>query len=560
MKNKLKSILCLILSVITIVLTMSVVSYAMPPSMRPDAPPSLHISEVDYTSVKLEWTDHNDSTYRYLVYRSPSGKKGTWTKLTTTKAGATSYTDKTVVPNKVYYYTVKSYYYNPSSKLKLISQMSTVWKVSTEIYRPVFTLVGNGGYGVVLKWDIDKDMNGVAIYKSQTGKSGSWTKIKVIKNNKTKSYTDADVKIGETYYYCYKVFKTVNGKDYYSTASKAYKSTILDVSVPQNLKAVPLDDGVKLTYSKSLGTIGYMIYRSDSGKAGTWKKIATTKSNNTLEYIDKTAVQGKTYYYTIRSYKKVSGEFFYSATAKGLKVVNDVAPAELTFVEGDSVTFKNHYEEILVTLAFKNINEENKLKIYIDDFEISSADKFTEQEMEKFANECKFLFYIDEDKSNDNQLALVIYRVAPGTGKLKFVYNDASAELTVNCGEFEYDKDISDISDNYDKALEYIYNAGVLLEEGIDSNKYAVIVEKGVAAREEMRKALACLEKAKALSDAYKDEFSSYERYREETEIIDDTIELVNSLIFEVEDIENDTETLESSKDALEKIIEFFED
>ncbi len=504
MKKKVKSIICLVLSIITIVM-MSSVSYAYP-SMRPDAPPSLYVSEVDYTSVKLEWSDHNDSTYQYLVYRSPSGKKGTWTKLATTKAGATSYTDKTVVPNKVYYYTVKSYYYNPASKLKFVSQMSTVWQVSTKIGRPVFSLVGNGGYGVVLKWDIDKEMNGVAIYRSQTGKAGSWTKIKVIKNNTTKTYTDTDVKIGETYYYCYKVYKTVGGKDYYSTASKSYKSTILDVSVPQNLKAVPVDSGVKLTYSKSLGTIGYMIYRSDTGKAGTWKKIATTKSNNTLEYVDKTAVKGKTYYYTIKSYKKVGGEFFYSPSAKGVKVSNDTSRPVFKFSRNE-ITFNSFYGEERVIFTFENVDENDSIRIFYNDIELTEELLNDEKALESFVSECDFFYYVEEDKISYNSFTMCIYRLGPGGGTLRFQhseYDDVYAEIKVNCPEVEFDKDRLLIYENIDSFYENVDKAWKTLEATKDLSDDAEMGKEVKKAKEYLYIADDCLIEARYILNEYK--------------------------------------------------------
>ncbi len=558
MKKNIISVLCVLISIITVLCSISLTASGV--SMRPDAPPSLRIIEVNYTSVKLEWSDHNDSTYQYLVYRSPSGKKGTWTKLTTTKAGATSYVDKSTVPNKTYYYTVKSYKYIPQYNMKLVSQMSTVWKVSTAIERPVFTLVGNGGYGVVLKWDMDKEMNGVAIYKSRTGKAGSWTKIKVIKNNKTKTYTDTDVKIGETYYYCYKVYKTVGGKDYYSTASKSYKSTILDVSVPANLKAVPIDSGVRLTYSKALGTIGYMIYRSDTGKAGTWKKIATTKSNNTLEYIDKTAVEGKTYYYTLKSYKKVSGEFFYSASAKGVKVINDIAPAELSFGTQESVTFTNYYEEIPVTLKFKNVNEQSQFKIYIDEFEVSDIDNFTDSQYLDFLNNCKFMFDIDEDKTTDSELALVLYRIAPGTGKLKFAYKNVEVELVVNCGEFEFDKDAEKISECRVRAIEYAYEAGEILADALEKEKYTEVIEKGVKAREALAKALPYLEDAKSLLESHREEFTGYKRFHDEINEINEVYKLMSYAHSSLENVEEQPEPLLVCERSSDYLIEVFDE
>ncbi len=558
MKKRLLSLLCIIIVTVTMFSTLSIGVNAVYTG-RPDEAPTLRITDVGYTSVKLEWSDYNDYSSQYLIYRSPTGKKGTWTKIATTKAEVSSYTDKTVVPNKVYYYTVKSYIHYPDSKIKFVSQMSTVWRVSTQIARPIFTLVGNGGKGVVLKWDIDKEMNGVAIYKSTTGKAGSWTKIKVIGNNKTKTYTDSKVEIGKTYYYCYKVYKTVNGKNYYSQSSKAYKSTILDVSVPQNLKAVALDEGIKITYSKSLGTIGYMIYRSETGKKGSWKKLETTKSNNTLEYLDKTAVPGKTYYYTVKSYKTVNGETHYSDSAKAIKVLNTAAPPELSFVTGDSITFSNYYEEIPVKLSFKNLNDEQALRIYIDEFEVSDIDDFTVSELDKFMNNCKFLFEIDEDKSTDTELYMLVYRVAPGTGTLKFEYNGAVAELTVNCGEFEYDKDAAQIAEDYAKAISDAYDAAVILEDALNSDKYAVIVEKGVAAREILSKAVPNLEDAKSILEAHRGEFTGYNRFHAEINEIDEALRLVSYACSSLEDIENAPEPLLLCEKSIKYLIEYFE-
>lgn len=536
MKRKL---LCIIIAVITMISSVSMCVSAAP--LYPGAPPELYVTDVNYTSVKLEWSDHNDSTYQYLVYRSPSGKKGTWTKLTTTKAGTRSYTDKTAVPNKVYYYTVKSYYYNPSSKLKLVSQMSTVWKVSTEIYRPVFTLVGNGGKGVVLKWDIDKDINGVAIYKSTTGKAGSWTKIKVIGNNKTKTYTDSKVEIGKTYYYCYKVYKTVNGKNYYSQSSKAYKSTILDVSVPQNLKATPVDSGVKLTYSKSLGTIGYLIYRSDTGKAGSWKKIATTKSNNTLEYIDKTAVRGKTYYYTIKSYKKVSGEFFYSASAKGVKVLNDTSRPVFKF-SSNEITFNSFYDEQRVIFSFKNVNENDSIRIFYNNIELTEDFINDEKAVEEFVSNCDFFYYVEEDKISYDSLSLCIYRLGPGGGTLRFQhskYDDVYAEIKVNCPEVDFDKDRLLIYENIDSFYENVDKAWKTLEATKEMSDDTAIGKEVKRAKEYLYEADDCLIEARYILNEYK-YYSGNDEYVDlDVEIAD----LSGCIVFDIEAVENISET-----------------
>ena len=80
-------------------------------------------------------------------------------------------------------------------------------------------------------------------------------------------------------------------------------------------------DRIRLNWTKSSYATGYTLYRREKGSS-TYHKIATIKNRNTLSYTDKKAVNGKTYVYKVRAYKKVDGKNYYSggttaqATAK----------------------------------------------------------------------------------------------------------------------------------------------------------------------------------------------------------------------------------------------------
>ena len=64
---------------------------------------------------------------------------------------------------------------------------------------------------------------------------------------------------------------------------------------------------IRLSWKKTYGASGCQVYRSTS-KKGTYKKIASVK--NAQSYTDQKASWGKTYYYKVRSYWKISGKTY----------------------------------------------------------------------------------------------------------------------------------------------------------------------------------------------------------------------------------------------------------
>lgn len=433
--------------------------------------------------VSLEWYDYNDEFSGFYVYRSESGKAGTWTRIAT--ANEMSYEDKTAIPNKTYYYTVKTIL--KDGKKVIASGSCAKEKVTTTLDRPVFSLAGNSGMGVLLKWDAIKGASGVIIYKSTTGKAGSWSKLKTIKSGKAGSYTDNNLEIGKTYYYCIKYWKVIGGTNYYSQSSKAYKLVIKDVAVPENFEVRATSEGMMISYSKVLATKGYAIFKSTSGKAGTWKKIAMTTSNNTLSYLDKEVVYGVDYYYCVKSYKNLNGKNIYSDKSE-------------TFCEKckkGTLTIEPSVSDVV----FSELLEKQNIQIYVD-----GAPKY---DVLKAKVDDPTVVAIKWGQWKGDTIDIELTRIGAGETTLTLYYDnypDSSVSISIRADKL-------DLDDDYNTAKQYMTEAYELFSDVLkhlsetqkDGITDAEKLELAAKAKEKIGEAVVLLEKANELAQKYVD-------------------------------------------------------
>lgn len=99
-----------------------------------------------------------------------------------------------------------------------------------------------------------------------------------------------------------------------------------ELDTPTGLKAVNSGmEDITLTWNKVPDATQYWVLRSESGKSGTYEKIASVpqRSSSPLKYVDSSADYPKTYYYIIRplstsqeTHKKIHGEDSKPASAK----------------------------------------------------------------------------------------------------------------------------------------------------------------------------------------------------------------------------------------------------
>ena len=270
-------------------------------------------------NITVKWSNNSDFgiTY-YNVYRSTSGKEGTFKVVA--KVKSKSYVDKNAKAGQKYYYRVigyrdvegTTYKTKTSNTVSAKIKMATVYEIN---HTPMYGSTNYVDRGLKVMWTSPNvKVDGYEIFRSKTGKAGSFKLVKTTKSN-VRSWTNKGLKVGERYFFEVRGFKYVNGKKIYTEFSEpGYRyvlagndaklaSQIVRSDAVKAKKAVKVNGGIKVTWNKDakIKCNRYEVWRSTS-KNGTYTKIATTKNKY---YTDKSKKlkNGKRYYYKIVGYR-----------------------------------------------------------------------------------------------------------------------------------------------------------------------------------------------------------------------------------------------------------------
>lgn len=85
-------------------------------------------------------------------------------------------------------------------------------------------------------------------------------------------------------------------------------------------------DGITITWKKVKGAEKYQVFRSKTGKSGSFKKIAVTAKTT---YKDTKLQKNQTYFYLLRAYRKANGKTYYSGFSgkkSGKLLVRKICP------------------------------------------------------------------------------------------------------------------------------------------------------------------------------------------------------------------------------------------
>lgn len=168
------------------------------------------------TGAKLTWSKVKNAD-GYLIYRKTGS--GSWKKIAAVKSTASSYTDSKLTAGKSYTYTVRAYkkvngkvykgdYDKKGLTINLVPETPVLKKLSKA-----------SGSSLKLTWGKAANADGYVIYRKVSA-SNKWEKVATIKKGSTVSYTDKNLKSGKTYTYTVRAYKTVNGKNIYSSYNK----------------------------------------------------------------------------------------------------------------------------------------------------------------------------------------------------------------------------------------------------------------------------------------------------------------------------------------------------
>ena len=169
--------------------------------------------------------------------------------------------------------------------------------------------VSNTASGVKLKWPKSSGANGYIVLRAYP-EDDYYTRIKYIYSGSTLSYTDTSASSGTRYCYSVRAFRQI-GDTMYLAGYDSYGTYIYRLARPKVTKVSNTSTGVKVQWSQASGAAGYYVLRKNG--SGSYKRIKTIKSGSTTSCVDKTAVNGVTYTYTVRAYKGNSKSAYVAA-------------------------------------------------------------------------------------------------------------------------------------------------------------------------------------------------------------------------------------------------------
>lgn len=155
---------------------------------------------------------------------------------------------------------------------------------------------------LTIKWEDVLGADEYIVYRKVYGES-KWTELEdieleyeVVKDGEEKTTyviaKDTGVKAGKKYVY---TIVSGDGEDYSARYEKGWTTRFL---VNPKIKSIENDtSGVKITWSKASGASKYNVYRKTS-KSGKWSYLGSTKKTT---YTDKSAKNGKKYYYAVKA-------------------------------------------------------------------------------------------------------------------------------------------------------------------------------------------------------------------------------------------------------------------
>jgi len=221
---------------------------------------------------------------KYEIWRSTTGKSGSFTKIYTTKS--TSYTNTSAKAGTKYYYKVRAV-----NAIGKTSAYSAVVSRVCDLARPNVTASNVASSGKIkLSWPKVEGAVKYQIYRANT-KDGTY---KLMKTTTGTSYTNTNAVAGKMYYY--KV-KAIHSNTNANSAFSAVDSRTCDLARPEVKISRNSAGKPKLSWEKISGAVKYEIYRSTS-KDGDYSRIKTTTGTS---FVNTGAKAGKTYFYKVRA-------------------------------------------------------------------------------------------------------------------------------------------------------------------------------------------------------------------------------------------------------------------
>jgi len=330
----------------------AVIKYSQSVTAKPYLEKTAFISSsaVGMQAAAMEWTPV-DGAETYYLYRKAAGE--TSYKLLA-KVKETKYEDKTVSPGAVYRYKVRAVrrINGKNAKAKLSASCRIKMAVSA---MSIGRCEGKDYRTAELEWTQAESAAGYYVYRS-VKETGTYRKIKTIKNADTLQYTDTGIVPGKYFYYKIAAYYRQNdGSVTAGELSQARKvKTQMDAPVFTAVKQTA-NPCLGLAWEKAANASGYRIYRSQSADKG-FQKIADLSSGAMVGYEDRAVTPGVTYYYRIKA-------LFVNKSYKGLSQPSDIISGTLKPSAPGGITVEQNGTDSL-TISWQSCPGAQTYRVY----------------------------------------------------------------------------------------------------------------------------------------------------------------------------------------------------
>lgn len=279
------------------------------------APPQNVRATAGAGKVSLSWSSVSGAVDEYVIFRGLT-ESTVYTIVQRVPSTSSSYVDTDVVSGKTYYYRICA---TRGGTLGYPSNCVSAYVFQgVTLIPPSNVTVKSIAYNkILLEWN---EVAGADYYEAwvcetptpsypglaiSNVKKGNYS---INANGRCSTYLKGDILIGRK---CYISMRTVVG-----TKASGFSTVVpitAQVAKPTSLKATAqTGQKVKLTWVRSEGASGYLVYRSTSKTSG-FKLVKTL--TNVASYTDANLTAKKVYYYKVIPYRSVSGKKVNGAAA-----------------------------------------------------------------------------------------------------------------------------------------------------------------------------------------------------------------------------------------------------
>lgn len=193
---------------------------------------------------------------------------------------------------------------------------SAVCTLTVNPRKPAVTEIQRTASSVVLHWNPSNGSQKYAVYRSSDGASGSYS---LIGTASSATYMDTTASASKTYYYRIAGQAAGSGTTYTGNRTAAVGTSKIPARTTITSLKKLSGRRTRLAWKSVKGASRYYIFRSTSGRTGTFKRIKTVTGTS---YTSGKLTKGKRYYYRIVPVRTVSGILYRGrvSTTKNIRI------------------------------------------------------------------------------------------------------------------------------------------------------------------------------------------------------------------------------------------------